>query len=70
MPVAVVLFWVLVIGVLVWTVNTYVKDYVWPPFLKIFNAIAVIGTVIWLLFVIADWMGVHTGFDYVPHLRR
>lgn len=67
MPVVIVLFWVLVIGLAVWAVNTYIP--LSEPYKRIFNAIAVIATIIWLVLVVADWLGVSTGIGYVPHLR-
>ena len=68
MPIVVVLFWVVVIGLIVWAVNTYVPfTDLWK---KLFNAIAIIGTIIWLVLVVADWLGVSTGIGYVPYLHR
>ena len=68
MPVFVVLFWVLVIGLVVWAVNNYIP--LADPWKRIFNAIAVIGTIIWLILIVADWLGVSTGIGYVPHLHH
>ncbi|MGA8223467.1 MAG: hypothetical protein WB780_17600 [Candidatus Acidiferrales bacterium] len=37
------------VGVLLWVVNTYLAPYIWTPFLKIINVVAIIATIIWLL---------------------
>lgn len=68
MPVVIVLFWIVVIGLMVWAVNTYVP--MADSYKKIFNAIAIVGTIIWLILVVGDWLGISTGIGYVPHLHH
>jgi hypothetical protein len=68
MPVVQVLFWVVVIGLVVWAVNKWIP--LPAPYMGIFNAVAIVATIIWLIFVVAAWLGISTGLGYVPHLHR
>lgn len=38
-----------VIGVLLWLVNTQLGQFIQPPFLQIINVIVIIAVVLWLL---------------------
>lgn len=39
----------IVLGVLMWLVNTQLGEFISPPFLKIINVIVIIAVVLWLL---------------------
>jgi hypothetical protein len=64
MPVVTVLFWILVIGLVVWAVNAYVP--LADPWKRLFNAVAIIGTIIWLVLIVAGWLGVSSPIGYIP----
>jgi hypothetical protein len=49
----------IVIGVLLWLVNTQLGQFIAPPFLQIINVVVVIATVLWLL----------AAFGLLPALR-
>jgi hypothetical protein len=49
MPVIAIIITLIVVGVLLWLVNTYLAPYIWPPFVKIINIIAIVAVVLWLL---------------------
>ncbi len=48
-----------VIGVLMWLVNTQLGQFIAPPFLQIINVIVIIAVVLWLL----------AAFGLLPMLR-
>jgi hypothetical protein len=49
----------IVIGVLLWLVNTQLGQFIQPPFLQIINVVVVIAVVLWLL----------VAFGLLPTLR-
>jgi hypothetical protein len=49
MPVITIILVLVVVGVLLWLVNTYLAPYIWPPFVKIIDVIAIVAVVLWLL---------------------
>jgi ABC-type nitrate/sulfonate/bicarbonate transport system permease component len=68
MPVVQVLFWIVVIGLCVWAVNKWVP--LPDTYMRIFNAIAIVATIIWIVLIVADWLGISAGIGYVPHLHH
>jgi hypothetical protein len=67
MPVVIVLFWILVIGLIVWAVNTWVP--LPAPYMKLFNIVAIVATVIWLLLWLASMLGI-APFPSFPLFHR
>ena len=55
----------IVIGVLMWLVNTYIP--IAPPFKQIINVVVIIGVVLWLL-TVTGLLG-NVGEVRVPRLR-
>jgi len=55
MSILTVIVVVLAVGVLMWAVHKYGTEYVHPPFLKIADVVAIVGTLIWLGWVIGLW---------------
>ena len=51
MPVINLVITLIVIGVLLWLVNTYLAAYIAPPILKIINVVVIIAVILWLLSV-------------------
>jgi len=49
-----VLLAIIVVGVLLWAFNQYVTA-IDPKFKKLVNIVAIVGTVIWLLYVFGVW---------------
>ena len=43
---------ILVIGVLVWAVNAFGASYIDGKFLQLFNIIAIVATILWLVFTV------------------
>ena len=64
MPIIQIIVILVVIGLIMWLVNTYVP--MAEPFKKILNVIVVIAVVLWLLNI----FGVLTGFGHVPIYHR
>jgi len=57
-----VLVVILAIGVLAWAVHTYGAEYVHPPFLKLFDVVAVIGVILWFCWLVGL-------FDFLRSIR-
>jgi hypothetical protein len=49
MPLVTVVITLIIVGVLLWVVNAYGKDYIAAPILKLINAVVVIACILWLL---------------------
>lgn len=49
MPLLQMIVILVVVGVALWAVNTYLARWMSPPILKILNVAVVIGVIIWLL---------------------
>lgn len=67
MPIIQVLLILIVVGVLLWLVNTYLAPYIWAPFVKIIDVIAVVAVVLWLLnifFPLGALFGTHVGHSH------
>jgi hypothetical protein len=54
MPIIQLIIVLVVIGVLLWLVNTYLASYIDPKILKIINIVVVILVVLWLLSLFVD----------------
>ena len=52
MSVITVLLIILAIGVLVWAVNEFGSGFVAPSFMRLFNVMALVITVLWLVFTV------------------
>lgn len=52
-----VLLILVIVGVCLWAFNTFGAEYVDPKFVKLINAAAIIGAVIWLLFILIGYVG-------------
>jgi len=49
----------IVIGILLWLVNTQIGSFIAPPILKIINIVVVVVVVLWLLGVVfGGWQGI------------
>lgn len=49
----------IVIGILLWLVNTQLGSFIAPPILKIINILVVVVVVLWLLGVVfGGWQGI------------
>lgn len=57
----------IVVGILLWCVNSFLSEYIDPKILKLINVVVVIACVLWLLFTFIG--GGHVGDIQVPHLR-
>lgn len=57
MPVIQIIVILIVIGVLMWLVNTQLGAYIAQPWLKLINIVAVIITVLWLLGIFLGGFG-------------
>ncbi len=64
MPIVSLIVWLVIIGVLMWLVNTYVP--MQEPYKKILNIIVIVAVVLWLLSV----FGVFSIGGTVGHIRR
>lgn len=49
MPIINLIIILVVVGVLLWLVNTYLINYIDPKILKILNVVVVVALVLWLL---------------------
>jgi len=49
----------IVVGILLWLVNTQLGSFIAPPILKIINIVVVVAVVLWLLGVVfGGWQGI------------
>lgn len=55
MPLLIIILVLLAIGALLALINTYGSPYVDAKFIKLINAVAVIGSIVWLLYVFGVW---------------
>jgi hypothetical protein len=55
MPLLTIILVLLAVGVLLAVINLYGPPYIDPKFLKLINAVAVIGSIVWLLAVFGVW---------------
>ena len=60
MPIIQLIITLVVIGVLLWLVNTYLAAYIAPPILKIINVVVVIFVCLWLLSLFGLFGDLHT----------
>jgi hypothetical protein len=61
MPLIVLLVVLIVVGVLMWAVNTLAAPYMWPPMLKLFNVVALVAVVVYVLFWFLGFFGISLG---------
>ena len=57
-----ILVMILAVGVLAWAVHTYGAAYVQPPFLKLFEVVAIVGVILWLFWIVGL-------FDFLRSIR-
>lgn len=55
MPLLTIILVILAVGVLVALINKYGSPYIDTKFLWLINAVAIIGTIVWLLAVLGVW---------------
>lgn len=55
MPLLTIVITLIVVGVLLWLVNTYLKNVIDPKILNIINIVVVVLVVLWLLRVFGVW---------------
>jgi hypothetical protein len=60
MPIIQLIITLVVIGVLLWAVNTYLGSYIAPPILKIINVVVIICVILWLLSIFGVLGDIHT----------
>jgi hypothetical protein len=60
MPIIQLIITLVVVGVLLWLVNTYLGSYIAPPILKIINVVVIIFTILWLLSLFGVLGDLHT----------
>lgn len=61
MPLISVVVVLIVIGVLLGLLNKFGAEWMAVPYLKLVNAVAIIGTVLWLLFLLLAEVGLWDG---------
>ena len=55
MPILTIILVLLAVGALVALINNYGSPYVDAKFIKLINFVAIVGTIIWLLFILGVW---------------
>lgn len=59
MPLVQLVVILVVIGILLWLINTQIGSFIAPPILKIINILVVVVVVLWLLGVVfGGWQGI------------
>ena len=67
MPLITLVITLIIIGILLWVVNTQLGAYISPPILKIINVLVIVVVVLWLLSVLGLFDSLTT--VRVPRLR-
>ncbi len=71
MPLIILLVVIVVVGVLMWCVNTLAGPYMWAPMLKLFNIVAIAATVFYVLLWFLAFFGISLGnvmsYGAFPH---
>jgi hypothetical protein len=60
MPIVQIILVLVVVGVLLWVVNTFLSPYIDGKILGLINAVVVVACVLWLLFILLGMFGVGT----------
>jgi len=70
MPVIQIIIILVVIGVLMWLVNTQLGQFIAEPWKKLINIVAIVFTVLWLLGILLGGTGLFTDTHAIWPFRR
>lgn len=70
MPIIQIIIILVVIGVLMWLVNTQLGQFIAEPWKKLINIVAIVFTVLWLLGVLLGGSGVFSDTNVIWPFRR